>query len=379
MNSQIFQHPDSAIPAIQDALLSWFARHARPLPWRQDYTPYRVWISEVMLQQTQMDRGVKYFLRWMERFPDVQALAAAPEEDVLSAWEGLGYYSRARNVRKAAQYVAGPLKGVFPSEPEAILELPGVGPYTAAAVASIAFNKDIACIDANVERVISRLWDIDQPVKKSPAKERIKELAEQLLPKGKARYHNQAMMELGALVCGRGPDCPACPLSGFCLAYKNGTADDRPVREEKGGMIPVSAATGVLLHKGKVFIQKRLPNDTWGGMWEFPGGSIEAGETPDQTVVREFFEETGFQVRIVASLGIQHATFTRHALTLHCYLLAFINDDPDSPLPPPPVLTAATEWCWAGPKRLASVAMPSAHRKLADSLDKPRKNRLPGI
>ena len=202
--------PEEHTDAVQTALLDWFARHKRALPWRERYTPYEVWISEVMLQQTQMERGVAYFRRWMERFPDVAALAAAPEEDVLHAWEGLGYYNRARNLHKAARRIMAQ-GGGFPDTPEGIRALPGIGPYTAAAIASIAFNIPVACVDANVERVISRLFDVDSPVRQEPAASAIRQWAQRLLPPGKAREHNQAMMELGALICGKKANCPQCP------------------------------------------------------------------------------------------------------------------------------------------------------------------------
>ena len=237
-----------------------------------------------MLQQTQMERGVSYFLRWMERFPDLHALAAASEEDVLHAWEGLGYYSRARNLLAAARLVMQEHGGVFPSDPEAIRALPGIGPYTTAAIASIAFNLPVACIDANVERVIARVFDVDSPVKSGPAAARIAELARRILPEGEARRHNQAMMELGALVCGKKPRCGQCPLALFCTALHLGIVHERPVPGKKAEITPIEVVTGVLSSHDRVFVQKRLPQGAWGGLWEFPGGRVEPGETPEQAV-----------------------------------------------------------------------------------------------
>lgn len=324
--------PESHLPELQQALLAWFAANARPLPWRRQYTPYEVWISEIMLQQTQMERGVSYFLRWMERFPDLPALAAASEEEVLHAWEGLGYYSRARNLLAAARLVMREHGGIFPSGPDAIRALPGIGPYTAAAIASIAFNLPVACIDANVERVIARVFDVDSPVKSGPAAARIAELARRLLPAGEARRHNQAMMELGALVCGKKPRCGQCPLARFCTALHLGIVHERPVPGKKAEITPIEVVTGVLSSHGRIFVQKRLPQGAWGGLWEFPGGRVEPGETPEQAVVREFAEETGLAVRVTAPLGVIRHGYTTYRVRLHCFALEPVADAPP-PLP----------------------------------------------
>lgn len=363
--------PEDHLPELQQALLAWFDANARPLPWRRHYTPYEVWISEIMLQQTQMERGVSYFLRWMERFPDLPALAAASEEEVLHAWEGLGYYSRARNLLAAARLVMREHGGVFPSDPEAIRALPGIGPYTTAAIASIAFNLPVACIDANVERVIARVFDVDSPVKSGPAAARIAELARRILPEGEARRHNQAMMELGALVCGKKPRCGQCPLARFCTALHLGIVHERPVPGKKAEITPIEVVTGVLSCHDRVFVQKRLPQGAWGGLWEFPGGRVEPGETPEQAVVREFAEETGFTVRVTAPLGIIRHGYTTYRVRLHCFALELVTDD--TPRPPAPlVLTAATACRWLERGELESLAMPAAHRKLADSLTAPK-------
>lgn len=363
--------PEDHLPELQQALLAWFAANARPLPWRRHYTPYEVWISEIMLQQTQMERGVSYFLRWMERFPDLPALAAASEEEVLHAWEGLGYYSRARNLLAAARLVMQEHGGVFPSDPEAIRALPGIGPYTTAAIASIAFNLPVACIDANVERVIARVFDVDSPVKSGPAAARIAELARRILPEGEARHHNQAMMELGALVCGKKPRCGQCPLARFCTALHLGIVHERPVPGKKAEITPIEVVTGVLSSHDHVFVQKRLPQGAWGGLWEFPGGRVEPGETPEQAVVREFAEETGFTVRVTAPLGIIRHGYTTYRVRLHCFALELVTDDTPRP-PEPPVLTATTACRWLERGELESLAMPAAHRKLADSLTAPK-------
>ncbi|MBR5734033.1 MAG: A/G-specific adenine glycosylase, partial [Desulfovibrionaceae bacterium] len=204
---------DSRLPLFQETLLNWFAANRRPLPWRAGYSPYATWIAEMMLQQTQMERGVAYFRRWMETFPDIASVAAAGDDELLMAWEGLGYYRRARYIKAAAKAIMERHKGVFPHEFKDILALPGIGPYTAGAIASTAFNAPVPCVDGNVERVLSRVFDIDIPLRSEPGKTRLRTLARGLIPEGRARDFNQALMELGALACRKKPLCSACPMA----------------------------------------------------------------------------------------------------------------------------------------------------------------------
>lgn len=373
-------------PALfQQAILEWFAVHRRPLPWREDYTPYRTWIAEVMMQQTQMDRGVVYFQRWMDRFPDIASVASAPEEDLLKAWEGLGYYRRVRNIQAAARAVMERHGGVFPEAYAAILALPGIGPYTAGAIASTAFNQEIPCVDGNVERVFSRFFNIATPVRQEPAKSRILHLARDLIPTGRARDFNQALMELGALVCRKTPDCPVCPLREQCESRRLGIAETRPVPLPKAAIIRLEMAAGVLTRDGRVFVQQRKPEDIWGGLWEFPGGCVEPGESPQQAVVREWREETGFATRVVKPLAIVRHTFTNHRITLHAFLLDLASADAMTACPPPPVLTEAVAWQWLPLAQIGNIPLPAPHRKLAEVCpvlggvdDGVRRRRSPG-
>ena len=333
-----------------------------------DYAPYAVWVAEIMLQQTQMERGVAYFQRWMERFPDINAVAEADEDTILLAWEGLGYYSRARNLHRAARQIVERRQGVFPSEPADIRALPGIGPYTAAAVASIAFNRRLACVDANVERVLARLFDIGNPIKAKAGAARVRHLAEALLPE-KPREHNQALMELGALVCRKKPLCGACPLAPYCQSLRLGIVHERPVPGAKRQSIPICIVCGVLRAGGNIFVQRRRDGDVWARLWEFPGGVIEKNESPQHAVVREFAEETAFEVRIVRELGAIRHAYTKYRVTLHCFELAIKTPiNAGDALPAPPVLTAATGWRWLTPGELKLLPMPAAHRKLADKI-----------
>jgi A/G-specific adenine glycosylase len=366
------QPPQDNLPQMQTALLGWFAAHKRPLPWRDNYTPYEVWISEIMLQQTQMERGVEYFTRWMRRFPDIPTLAAASGDTVLRLWEGLGYYSRARHALDAARKIMNEHGGVFPSDLQKIRDLPGIGPYTAGAIASIAFGEKLPCVDANVERVLSRVFNVDSPVRQAPAATTIQRLALRLVPEGRAREHNQAMMELGALVCGKKPRCENCPIAVFCIARHLGVAHERPVPGKKTAATAISMATGVLWRQGRVFVQKRRPAGVWGNLWEFPGGRVEAGESPEAAVVREFLEETGFTVRPAQHYSTIRHGYTTYRITLHCFDLRL--EEAFAALPAPPALTAACDWRWATPEEISALPMPAPHRKLAERIMRPRKS-----
>jgi A/G-specific adenine glycosylase len=360
--------PSTTIRALQKSLAAWFATHKRPLPWRMNYTAYAVWVAEIMLQQTQMERGVAYFQRWMERFPDITSVAEASEDDILLVWEGLGYYSRARNLHRAARQIVEGHQGVFPSEPADIRALPGIGPYTEAAIASIAFNRRLACVDANVERVLARLFDIGSPIKTKAGAARVRHLAEALLPE-KPREHNQALMELGALVCRKKPLCGECPLAPYCQSLRLGIIHERPVPGAKRRSIPIFIVCGILRMGDRVFVQRRRDSDVWAGLWEFPGGVIEKNESPQHAVVREFAEETAFEVCVTRELGAIRHAYTKYRVTLHCFELAL--DAPinaaDAP-PAPPILTAATGWRWLTPEELKKLPMPASHRKLADKV-----------
>ncbi len=345
------------------AVADWFAANGRDLPWRVGYDPYHVLVSEVMAQQTQMGRVVEYFRRWVHRWPDVASLARANEEEALRLWEGLGYYNRCRNLLKAARMVEERFQGQVPEDVPDLLALPGVGRYTAGAVAAIAFNKPHPAVDANVERVLARLYDLDRPVKEAANQGFIEDRAAALIPEGRARDFNQGLMELGAVVCTpKRPDCHACPVEGHCRAHVLGLEEERPVPGRKTDTVYVTVATGVLVHQGKVYIQKRRLDDVWPGLWEFPGGVIEPGESPESAVVREFDEETGVAVAPVEPLGVVKYSYTRFRVTLHGFSLRYRNGFRR------PEVREALEGRFVRLDELDGFAFPAGHRRIIDIL-----------
>jgi A/G-specific adenine glycosylase len=274
---------DQPNPDITRRLLRWFARHEREMPWRaargEPRDPYHVWLAEVMLQQTQVATVIPYYRRWLERFPTLNDLAAAPVDDVLKLWEGLGYYSRARNFHRAAQAVVSEYGGRVPDTVEELRKLSGVGPYTAGAIASLAFGRDAPVLDGNVARVLSRVFALDKPPSEPRAKEHLWELAEALLPQGRAGEFNEALMDLGATTCTpRSPQCPECPINTHCSAYANGNPEGYPVKAAKKAVPQQTILTAVIVDShGRMLMAQRPHRGLLGGLWEFPGGVTEDG------------------------------------------------------------------------------------------------------
>ncbi len=344
-------------------LLEWFTIHSRDLPWRRTYDPYHVWVSEIMLQQTRMDRVVAYFSRWIVRFPTINILADAAEDEVLRLWEGLGYYSRARNLHKTARILCE--NGChLPEDYENLLALPGIGPYTAGAIMSIAYNRCYPAVDANVERVFSRYFDLASPVKEKKNKSFILAKLKKMQPDDQCRFFNQALMELGALIClPATPVCHKCPVAAFCLSRQRGTTPNRPLLQPKKKTIRIDMATGIVFRKGKILIQKRLSDDVWANLWEFPGGRIKQGETPEQAVIREFFEETNLHINVTKKITTVQHSYMHYRVTLHGFFCE-ISDGKNKK----PALHAAQENRWVAIDELKKFAFPAGHRKLIDYL-----------
>jgi A/G-specific adenine glycosylase len=316
---------------LAERLLEWYRLHGRQLPWRASADPYAVWVSEIMLQQTRVETVIPYFERWMARFPTLQMLAAASQQEVLQAWEGLGYYSRARSLHRAAQIVAREHGGQLPRNLTALRTLPGIGPYTAGAIASIAFGMDVPILDGNVRRVFARLFDVTTAAD-SPAGERfLLDLAAAHLPDGQARDYNQALMDLGAMIClPKKPLCWSCPLNSLCLAYARGVQEQRPVLKPKVSAPHYIVTAGVLRRNGSVLLAQRRTDGLLGGLWEFPGGKQEDGEDLPACLRRELKEELGVEVDVGRQVGVFRHAYTHFRITLHAFECTLKTGEPRS-------------------------------------------------
>jgi A/G-specific adenine glycosylase len=314
-----------------------------------------------MLQQTRVETVIPYFERWMEHFPSISDLAAASEQEVLSLWEGLGYYSRARNLHKAARIVMEEYDGKIPRDLARLRSLPGIGRYTAGAIASMAFGQDVATLDANLRRVLARVFDVAQAADSSVGEEILWRLVEKHLPRGHAGDYNQALMDLGATICtSKKPRCLLCPLSGLCQAYKLGIQEQRPVLKPKAVVPHYTVSAAVLWRDGKVLLAKRPSKGLLGGMWEFPGGKIEKDETLEACIAREIREELGAKIRVVELFGVYQHAYTHFRITLHAFLCELTDGEPK------PI--EAAELAWVSPIELHRYPMGKVDRLIARKL-----------
>lgn len=302
-------------------LLSWYHRHRRDLPWRNTTDIYRIWVSEVMLQQTQVTTVIPYYHRFLRRFPDILSLSRAGEEEVLKLWEGIGYYNRCRNLHRAARMVESAFAGKIPRSPDRFRRLPGVGPYIEAAVMSIAVGLPLPAVDGNVLRVYTRLMGIDDDIRRSSTRKRITGELARIIPADAPGDFNQAVMELGALICiPRSPRCLKCPLRRVCRARINGRTGDIPRRSPRAPVPEYSVSIAVILRGNKFFIQKRAPEGHLAGMWEFPGGKAREGETPEQALRREIREELDIDVDVIKKVAEVRHAYTHFKIDLHVFL-----------------------------------------------------------
>ena len=314
---------------ITDLLLHWYKLNARQLPWRVVASPYRTLVSELMLQQTRVETVIPYFERWMQQFPDIFSLASADEQQVLKAWEGLGYYSRARNLHKAAKAVVNQYSGEIPQDVDQLKKLPGIGAYTAGAIASIAFNRPEVAVDGNIRRVMARLFNITTELASAEFEAACLEALNTLLPARHAGDFNQALMDLGATIClPKTALCEACPLAKQCLANRAGIQNELPLRKPKAAIPHYTVTAGIMHRENSVLLCRRPDNKLLAGLWEFPGGKQEEGETLQQTLVRELQEELEITVQVDQELDVYEHAFTHFRITLHAFFCRILQGTP---------------------------------------------------
>jgi A/G-specific adenine glycosylase len=312
------------IRCLRRRLLAWYEKNRRRLPWRETRDPYRIWVSEVMLQQTQVQTVLPYYRRFLRQLPTLRKLAGADLGTVLKLWEGLGYYARARNLHRAAGLLAAGGNGRIPDRWEEFRALPGVGDYIAAAVLSIAFGRPHAVVDGNVKRVLARLRMIAAPVNQSAARKIFQVEADRLLDHRRPGDFNQALMELGALVCTpAAPNCAGCPVTGCCAAHGCGVVGRYPHRVAARAVPEEEIAVGVVSKGGRVLITRRAPRGLLGGLWEFPGGKLRTGERPEAACVREIKEEVDLDVVVEESIAQVRHAYSHLRVRLHVFACRF--------------------------------------------------------
>ncbi len=348
------------------ALLAFFDTQSRNLPWRADSDPYRVLVSEFMLQQTRVDTVIPYFERWMERFPDAASLAAAEQEEVLGEWQGLGYYSRARNLHRAVREVEERWDGHFPSDPDVLRSLPGVGRYTSGAVASIAFGAVVPAVDGNVRRVMARLADAP-----APSAGELDEWTGSLVDPLRPGDFNQALMELGATVCTpRSPDCVECPVSAFCMSRIAGSQEARPTPKRVRPIPSFDEGVAVLVRAGEVLFERLPEEGLLGGMWSLPGAVAENGEEPRSAALRRAVAlgATLQTESTVRSLPPELHVFSHRRVRYHPFLIGVESEA--IPTLNVSSLTDERALRWITPGRaLAGLPLPAAQRRMVEGIE----------
>ncbi|MBN1352092.1 A/G-specific adenine glycosylase [candidate division KSB1 bacterium] len=340
-------------------LLKWYDQNGRDLPWRRTTNPYHIWLSEVMLQQTQVQTVIPYFERWLQAMPDIRHVAQTSLDRILKLWEGLGYYARARNFHKAARIVVDKFGGDLPDSYPELAALPGFGPYTTAAVLSIAFNRNYAVLDGNVIRVLCRILNIDSDVNLPETKRSLARHAQVLLDTKRPGDFNQAIMELGAVICAPGiPACKNCPVRSHCLAYREGDPSRLPVKARKEPVPHHDVAAGIILKDSRILIAQRNHNDMLGGLWEFPGGKRERDETLEECLVREIKEELAIEIQVDEKFMVLRHAYTHFKITLHVFLCRYLGGMPKA--------LECADWRWVMSGELSNFAFSRADQKVLE-------------
>lgn len=337
-------------------LPAWYKRHQRLLPWRETSDPYRIWISEIMLQQTQVDTVIPYYHLFLKTFPDVYSLARASLQDVLKVWENLGYYSRARNIHAAAQMVVDRYDGRIPGTPEAIKKLPGIGLYTAGAILSIAYGQALPAMDGNVRRILSRVLAIRQPVDEPREQKKLRELAAALVPAKQPGDFNQALMDLGAIICKpKNPDCPGCPIASICRARLLDLQNILPITR-KAPAVPRRLASAAVIRnqEGKLLLVQRPATGLLASLWKLPGGFVAAGKSMENSLRQRVKKELGITVRVGKEVACVNHAYTHFRLTLHAYEAVLLKGEPEA--------LGCGEWRWAAPADLRKLPLSKIDR-----------------
>lgn len=336
--------------AAAGTLLEWYRKNQRDLPWRHTTDPYKIWLSEIMLQQTRVDTVIRYYHRFLERFGTLRELAGASAQNVLAVWKGLGYYSRALNLQRAAQQVMEQYDGVFPRDYAAIRQLPGIGEYTAGAIASIAFNQPYPAVDGNVLRVICRLEGIKDDISKDRTKKRVAAIVCSIIPKGHARDFTQALMELGALVCiPLAPLCGQCPLQSFCAAFRTGLQNELPVKKKKEAPREVPCWVAVLRENDKILLEYRKNDSLLGQLWGLPIAEKKGDSPPAQLLEKKY----GLRLKNARKLGSASHVFSHQVWKMDVFTFA-----PEEPIPNSDVLH------WVKEAELDHYAIPTAFQRV---------------